>query len=104
MYLNSILQILPWVYGNHWIITKRHKTHIPVHIPLLPNALEIIEKYKNHPRTSSENKLLPVFTNQIMNGYLKEIADLCNISKPLTFHIARHTFATTVTLTKRRSH
>jgi len=43
-------------------------------------------------------KLLPVLSNQKMNAYLKEIADLCEISKELTFHIARHTFATTVTL------
>ena len=43
-------------------------------------------------------KLLPVISNQKMNAYLKEIANLCNIRKVLTFHIARHTFATTVTL------
>lgn len=45
--------------------------------------------------------LLPVYANQLLNSYLKEIADFCGIGKPLTFHIARHTFATTVTLTNR---
>ena len=43
-------------------------------------------------------KLLPILTNQKMNAYLKEIADLCQIDKELTYHIARHTFATTITL------
>lgn len=42
--------------------------------------------------------MLPVLSNQKMNSYLKEIADLCGIAKKLTFHMARHTFATTVTL------
>jgi site-specific recombinase XerD len=59
----------------------------------------IIEKYQNHPQCLSNNKLLPILSNQKMNAYLKELADLCNINKELTFHIARHTFATTVTLT-----
>ena len=43
--------------------------------------------------------MLPILSNQRMNSYLKEIADICGIRKVLTFHIARHTFATTVTLT-----
>lgn len=62
-------------------------------------ALEILEKYKNHPQCSNSGKLLPVLSNQKMNSYLKEIADFCGIEKELTFHIARHTFATTITLT-----
>ena len=61
--------------------------------------MAIIEKYKDNPRTLAMGKLLPVYSNQKLNAYLKEIADLCGIEKPLTFHIARHTFATTVTLT-----
>jgi integrase len=85
--------------GAYWITTCRKKTDQPVRIPLLPKALEIIEKYKNHPYVISRGKLLPVYSNQKTNAYLKEIADLCGIEKPLTFHIARHTFATTVTLT-----
>jgi site-specific recombinase XerD len=59
----------------------------------------IIDKYDNHPQSSNEDKLLPILSNQKMNAYLKEIAAICNINKELTFHIARHTFATTVTLT-----
>ena len=85
--------------GGYWINTCRHKTNIPVRIPLLPKPLAIIEKYKNNPRVLASEKLLPVYSNQNLNAYLKEIADFCGIEKPLTFHIARHTFATTVTLT-----
>lgn len=85
--------------GGYWISTIRHKTDIPVRIPLLPHPMAIIEKYKNNPRVLSADKLLPVYSNQKLNAYLKEIADLCGIEKPLTFHIARHTFATTITLT-----
>lgn len=61
-------------------------------------AQEIIKKYENHPVCINEDRLLPIFSNQKMNAYLKEIADICEIKKDLTFHIARHTFATTVTL------
>jgi site-specific recombinase XerD len=59
----------------------------------------IIDKYENHPQSTNEDKLLPILSNQKMNAYLKEIAAICEINKELTFHIARHTFATTVTLT-----
>jgi site-specific recombinase XerD len=59
----------------------------------------IIDKYENHPQSNNEDKLLPILSNQKMNAYLKEIATICEINKELTFHIARHTFATTVTLT-----
>jgi integrase len=85
--------------GNLWIITSRKKTSTPVKVPLLPPALNIIEKYKNVRRTSITKTLLPVLSNQKVNSYLKEIAYLCQIKKHLTFHMARHTFATTVTLT-----
>ena len=84
--------------GNKWIFTARQKTKIASHIPLLPIAEDIIKKYEKHPICVISGKLLPVLSNQKMNAYLKEIADLCEISKELTFHIARHTFATTVTL------
>ena len=84
--------------GNKWIFTSRQKTKTQSNIPLLPQAEEIIEKYKNHPSCVVKGTLLPVLSNQKMNAYLKEIADLCEIKKELTFHIARHTFATTVTL------
>jgi site-specific recombinase XerD len=59
----------------------------------------IIDKYDDHPECCNQNKLLPILSNQKMNAYLKEIAGVCEIEKELTFHIARHTFATTVTLT-----
>lgn len=84
---------------NQWIYTSRKKTEQSVKIPLLPKAMGIIEKYKDHPKVVASGKLLPVYSNQRLNSYLKEIADLCGIRKRLTFHIARHTFATTVTLT-----
>lgn len=86
------------IEGNKWIFTSRQKTQTASNIPLLPQAEEIIEKYKDHPQCLIKGNLLPVLSNQKMNSYLKEIADLCGIKKELTFHIARHTFATTVTL------
>lgn len=84
--------------GNYWLSTNRQKTGTKEKVPLLPIALEIIERYKNHPYCVEQNKLLPVNSNQRYNSYLKELADACNINKHLTTHIARHTFATTVTL------
>ena len=67
-------------------------------MPLLPQASELMEKYQDHPETVNSGHLLPVISNQKMNAYLKEIANLCGITKNITFHMARHTFATTVTL------
>ena len=91
-------QITIGVDGNLWIITNRQKTGTNSNIPLLPIAEEIIKKYENHPLVSNSGKLLPVYSNQKVNEYLKTIADNCNINKKLTFHCARHTFATTITL------
>lgn len=85
--------------GSLWIITNRQKTGNASNIPLLPVAEEIIKKYENHPLVPNSGKLLPVYTNQKINEYLKTIAENCGINKKLTFHCARHTFATTVTLT-----
>uniref|UniRef100_UPI0032180AF1 site-specific integrase n=1 Tax=uncultured Draconibacterium sp. TaxID=1573823 RepID=UPI0032180AF1 len=85
--------------GMNWIFTKREKTSSPVRIPVLRTAQKIIEKYQKHPKAVSNGTVFPVISNQKLNSYLKEIADLCGISKNLTFHVARHTFATTVTLT-----
>tara|TARA_R110002111_G_scaffold124392_2_gene188511 strand:- start:7938 stop:9197 length:1260 start_codon:yes stop_codon:yes gene_type:complete len=84
--------------GELWIYYKREKTTKFIRIPLLPQALEIIEKYKRNINSKPYESLFPKISNQKLNAYLKEIADLCQIKKNLTFHIARHTFATTVTL------
>lgn len=71
--------------GSEWIIKSRQKTKIVSHIPLLPIAKEIWEKYDYH---------LPTLSNQKYNSYLGEIADVCGIQKHLHSHLARHTFAT----------
>jgi site-specific recombinase XerD len=84
--------------GEKWVFTTRQKTDTSSRIPLLPQALAIIKRYQDHPQCDVKDLLLPVLSNQKMNAYLKEIADLCDIEKHLTFHLARHTFATTVTL------
>jgi site-specific recombinase XerD len=85
--------------GDKWIFTHRQKTESASKIPILSVTQMIIDKYENHPQSVYEEKLLPILSNQKMNAYLKEIAAVCEIEKELTFHIARHTFATTVTLT-----
>ena len=83
--------------GNLWIITKRQKTNTDVNVPLLDIPKMILKKYKGK---LPDGKILPVISNQKLNAYLKEIADICGIKKNLTFHLARHTFATTTTLSK----
>lgn len=85
--------------GEKWIFTHRQKTESASKIPILPVTQMIIDKYENNPQSINNDKLLPILSNQKMNAYLKEIAAVCEIEKELTFHIARHTFATTVTLT-----
>lgn len=85
--------------GEKWIWTSRQKTDSATRVPLLPPALEILDRYKDDPQCLVKGRLLPVLSNQKMNTYLKEIADACDITKKMTFHTARHTFATTVTLT-----
>ena len=84
--------------GEMWIKTNRVKTNTPSNIPLLPTALMILDNYKDHIEVINGDVLLPVLSNQKSNAYLKEIADLCGIKKNLTTHLARHTFATTITL------
>jgi integrase len=76
-----------------WIKTNRQKTKTKANVPLLPAVLNIINKYNE-----KETGLIPKISNQKMNAYLKEIADLVGINKNLTWYVARHTFATTVTL------
>ena len=83
--------------GNTWIMTKRQKSKVNVNVPLMDIPKKILEKYDGQ---LPEEKILPVLSNQKMNAYLKEIGDVCGITKNLTFHLARHTFATTVTLSK----
>ena len=90
--------IVTGINGKKWIYTSRQKNDNTSNVPLLEPALEIIEKYKEHPLCNNKNRLLPMKSNQKLNAYLKELADLCQIEKPMTTHIARHTFATTVLL------
>jgi site-specific recombinase XerD len=85
--------------GGYWIVTSRKKTNQSVRVPLLPTAMQLIEKYKAHPKALATGSVFPKISNQKLNAYLKEVADICAIEKNLTFHLARHTFATTVTLT-----
>lgn len=88
-------QLKKWADGNLWISTKRTKTKVPVNVRLLDVPLQLIEKYKGK---APGNKVFPIPSNQKMNDYLKEISTVCGFPKDLTFHMARHTFATTVTL------
>lgn len=91
------------VDGNLWIRKQRNKSKQWAHIPLLPQASQIIDKYRPNPQCQKKGVLLPVLSNQKMNAYLKEIADLCGIQKNFTTHCARHTFATTITLANKIS-
>ena len=86
--------------GIIWIKLNRTKSKSRSVIPLLPRAREILDKYSQFAKTNPEKKLLPVISNQNLNKYLKEIAVLCGITKRVSMHLARHTFATTVTLEK----
>lgn len=83
--------------GNQWIMTHRHKTDTPVNVPILDIPMELIERYKG---VSKKGYILPILSNQKMNQYLKDVAKACGIEKNITFHMARHTFATTVTLSQ----
>lgn len=79
--------------GEPWLIKERGKTNVSEMVPLLPIALKIIDKYRNHPYCVANNKLLPVNSNTHYNAYLKEIAVICGINRVLKTHLARHTFA-----------
>lgn len=91
-------QLVLGIDGNYWLHAKRAKTNESVKVPLLPKAKAIIEKYADEMKQNANGKLLPVFSNQKMNSYLKVIIKACGIHKNITFHSARHTFATTITL------
>ena len=90
------------VEGNdklgYWIRTRRQKTAARANIPLLDIPMSIINNYCRLDLLLPEDPILPILSNQKMNAYLKELADLCGIHKHLSYHIARHTFATTVTM------
>ena len=86
------------VNAQLWIMSERQKTGSSTNVPLLPQALQIIEKYKEHPICLQRGTVLPVSSNQKMNEYLKEIATLCGFSFTLNTHMARRTFGSTVTL------
>ena len=96
LYNLSLKNIIKGYDGLQWIFVKRQKTDIPSNLPILPYAFSILKKYK---KEKNVNRIFPMISNQKMNKALKEIAHLCNFNKKLTFHSARHTFATTVTLT-----
>jgi site-specific recombinase XerD len=83
--------------GQKWLETARRKTNVPIRMPLLTPASVILAKYEERDGIRWDD-LFPWVSNQAMNKSLKVIGELCGISKHLTFHIARHTFATTVTL------
>ena len=84
--------------GNYWIFISRTKTKTECKIPLFDNSLKILEKYRGFPEAILKGRVLPVSSNQKLNSYLKELAEICGINKNLTMHMARHTFATSITL------
>ena len=91
-------QIVLGMDGGRWIYTNRGKNENVVKVPLLPVAERILDQYASDPRSLNREKSFPKISNQKLNSYLKEIADMCEIKKNISFHLARHTFATTVTL------
>lgn len=95
----SSKNIITGIDGKQWLIKDREKTGVPTRMPILPKAKMILEKYKDHPICEIKNILLPIKSNQKYNAYLKEVATICNIPISLSSHVARHTFATSVTLT-----
>jgi len=90
--------ILTGVDGLKWIKTTRKKTNIPINVPLLTPALTILNKFQSEKDAAKRETVFPHVTNQEVNRGLKLIGEICEIKRYLTFHLARHTFATTVTL------
>ncbi|MGC3948013.1 MAG: site-specific integrase [Chryseolinea sp.] len=91
-------QVRLGIDGKMWIFSNRQKTDVLSRIPILPPAQLILNKYSEYPVCVAKNRLLPILSNQKMNGYIHEIVAICGISKNVTYHTARHTFATTITL------
>lgn len=99
----DVMQLMPehiilGIDGEYWIKTSRQKTDTVVNVPLLAKARTILEKYRTDPRAVANGTIFPAISNQKLNSYLKEVGEMCCIDKNLTFHLARHTFATTITL------
>jgi integrase len=86
------------VEGKYWLSFSRKKTDNPVQIPLLPPAIEVLDKMNPKWRSGGDKPLLPVVSSPKLNAYLKEIADACGIKKNITTHVDRRTFATSVLL------
>src|SRR5690606_20195521 len=84
--------------GDEWIDVIRQKTKTSVKVPLLDEAKTIYLKSQDHPMANIAGQVFPVPANVTLNRDIKDLADLAEVKKHLTFHVARHTFATTVTL------
>ena len=83
--------------GSKWIIINRQKTGTPSYIPLLDIPLHIIEKYRG---TGKNGKLFNLMNSSEVNLYLKDIAKAAGIDKRLSYHVARHSFSTSVCLSQ----
>lgn len=81
--------------GTTWIKATREKTGVEFEVPLLDLPLHIIDKYRD---TTPDGKLLPMYGNSELNKGLKCLASVCGIDRKLTFHMARHTYATEIAL------
>jgi site-specific recombinase XerD len=92
------VNILTGVDGMKWIKSSRRKTNIPINVPLLVPALAILNKFQAEEGAAKRETVFPRISNQEINRALKLIGEICGIKRYLTFHLARHTFATTVTL------
>lgn len=90
--------IVKGIDNNNWIYNRREKTDEQVKVPILPKAWAILEKYRTTQEIGFTTNVLPISSNQKTNAYLKEIIKACGIHKNISFHVARHTFATTVML------
>jgi len=98
MKLNEDTHVTVGIDQRQWIKTTRQKSDEAVIVPILPAAKVILARYRGNIRALANDTVFPKISNQKVNAYLKEIAKDLGIKKTLTFHVARHTFATTVTL------
>jgi len=84
--------------GEVWLKMTRQKTKREFKVPLLPQALKVIEKYRDHPLSRRRRKLLPIPSNQRFNAYIQEVGDICGIKKKLHHHLARKSFSVSIAL------